>query len=115
MQRARLIVLAAIALLIAQLQCVATCVDQFCGAGSAQSQSVPPCHRQHKQSPAPVTCPDQILTTATSVHALPAGVAMMPALALAHNVSASFPRVAQEPVDPSPPGIGTLYAIVLRI
>ena len=111
MHRGKLIVLIVMAVLVAQWQCAAACAADLCGA------SLPPCHRQHNQSHerAPVSCPDQILTTATSLHALQTGVAVLPVLALAFHVSVSLPHVAPEPLDSSPPEIGNLSTIVLRI
>jgi hypothetical protein len=57
MSCAKLIVLVAVAVLFAQLQCAAACAEQLCVADFSGSAFVTPCHRHpdhsHGQTPAP--------------------------------------------------------------
>jgi hypothetical protein len=68
MPRVKLIMLAAMAILFAQIQCVAACVGQLCSADFAKTESVPPCHRHHNHShdQTPGSCTDHFIVSRTT-------------------------------------------------
>ena len=62
MFRAKVIVLVAMAMLFAQLQCVAACAGNLCAPDNARTESIPPCHRHHNHSHDKIPgCPQQAL------------------------------------------------------
>jgi hypothetical protein len=68
MPRANLIVLAATAILFAQIQCVAACAGQLCSPDFAKTEPVPPCHRHHDHShdQAVRSCTEHIIVSRTT-------------------------------------------------
>ncbi len=120
MLRAKLVVFAAIALVFAQVQCAAACVDQVCGSNAASSNSTPPCHRHHHPSHHMTdSCTREITFALSSIQTLPAQhpffaalVAPMPALPV---IADGRPNGAFDFLILSPPGIISLTSVVLRI
>ena len=86
MFRARLILFIGIAILLAQLQCLALCAGDVCGADLAKMHPVPPCHhhRDQPQDRGPGTC----WHPATPPAASPASAAIHPPATPAVGVTA---------------------------
>ena len=83
MFRAKLIVLIAVTMVFAQLQCAAACAGNRCGPEFAKSQSVPPCHRHrdHSQDRSPASCGYQLTSPpATTLQVLEVRALVMVAL-----------------------------------
>ena len=123
MPRAKLIVFAAMALLFVQLQCTAACAAQSYKADFGQSENVPPCHRHH-HSPShdhpSGSCVHQIivLTSASqqvSQIELPQFSVMNVAEPVVAVVLADSRAIGSSCTTPSPPGLESLSAVVLRI
>ena len=121
MLRSPLIVLAAVALLFAQVECVAACASELCTGPSHASQSAPPCHRHHEQSQprTPDQCPHgPILTAAAFPQASQAEC--RPPLAVSLSVLPEAPAIGAAGVEAldlaaSPPVFRILAPLVLRI
>lgn len=123
MPRAKLIVFAAMALLFVQLQCTAACATQLCKADFGQSENLPPCHRHH-DSPShdqpPGSCVHQIIVVTTpsqqlSQMELPQFSVMNAAEPVSAVVLADSRTIGHRHTTPSPPGLESLSAVVLRI
>jgi len=120
MSRARLIAVTVTALLFAQIQCVAACATQWCGANTAKTESVPPCHHQHGQSnsQSPQSCTHQALSAAAILDGMP-GAAVPQLLAPAAVIPSAVPDISEAPEFDSPtlspPRPPHLSNIVLRI
>jgi hypothetical protein len=115
MSRALQIVLVAIALLFAQIQCIAACASQFCD-GDFKTEQVPPCHRHHDYShdQAPSSCVQQItVPTATAPHTLQADAPILSALDVA--TTAGTRTSVLDLSEFSPPELKSLSSFVLRI
>jgi hypothetical protein len=105
MLRAKIIVVAAMALLFAQLQCSATCTTQ-----AGNGPSVPPCHRHyHPQAP----CHEDVGITAASPQVAPVAVMVDRVAVAAETLGSDF--IGHRPADSSPPGFARLSFLVLRI
>ncbi len=119
MPRAKLIVLVAMSLLLAQLQCVAACTNDLCDGTS--SASLPPCHRHHSHSKgsSPNCLYQTMVSSVMSDRALPielqpfSGGTPAVAAATPAPVEASF-RALPFFVG-SPPCLYSLSSVVLRI
>ncbi len=104
MFRIKVIVLAALAILLAQLQCAASCTTQAC-------QKVPPCHRQHA-SP----CHEEIGVVSANPEVSAAPVLWVDELAVSPRAAIAVSKCADDLLsDASPPGVGRLLPVVLRI
>src|SRR5580693_2014967 len=93
MSRALQIGFVAIALLLAQLQCVAACASQFCGDGF-KTEQVPPCHRHHDHSHDQTSgpCAQQItVPTATAPQTLHADAPILSVLSVVATMSSALP------------------------
>ncbi len=121
MLSAKLVVLLAVASLFAQLHCATACAANSCGTDSANTSSVPPCHRHHDHSHErnPDSCPHQFVAPVASVQGLhiemplasvPGLPAAMSAVRLA-DMWSSDPAFAAS----SPPGLRDLSSTLLRI
>ena len=121
MLRAKFVVLVAIALLFAQLQCAAACAAHLCGADSDKRSSLPPCHRHHAPSRdrTPDSCPHQTAAPAVSTEALHVEIRPVPAPGLPATISAALPadRWSSELAVSVffPPGLRDLSSTLLRI
>ena len=123
MAPAKLIVTVAAVVLFAQLQCVAACAADLCGANLSRTESVPPCHKHHNHShdQAPASCSFHLtVTQATSPHTPQLDEPVLSALGLAATASAILPLAGDSWVadlsDPSPPGMTALQSsTVLRV
>jgi hypothetical protein len=119
MSRALQIGFVAIALLFAQLQCVAACASQFCG-GDFKTDQVPPCHRHHDRShdQVPGSCVQQI-TVPTAPHTLQADAPILSVLSVATTMSPALPagtRTAALDLSAfSPSELKSPSSIVLRV
>src|ERR1700678_1746993 len=121
MTRALHIVFVAIALLVAQLQCVAACSSQFCGS-DFKTEQVPPCHRHHDHShdQTPGSCVQQVnIPAATAPQTLQNASPILSVLGLAATVSSTRPADTQPHAVGlaafSPPELRSLSSIVLRV
>jgi len=114
MARAKLIIVVAVAIVLAQLQCVAACAAV---SGSAP-QSAPPCHKHHNQSSG--SCAHQIIVTPSLPPDSPQlETPMLPFIAAAPAVSWGIPSLvrisARDSSEFSPPECGKDSSAVLRI
>ena len=124
MLRAQLIVFAAGALLMVQVQCAAACAAELCGNGCGRSESVPPCHRHQHRAPSqnrtPDGCPQRTI--------LAPAISLQTPQAEFQPLSVTGQAAAMEPARPAdmgsselalssfaPPGGKSLSVIVLRI
>ena len=123
MPRAKLIVFAAMALLFVQLQCTAACATELCKTDSDKSESLPPCHRHH-HSPShdqpSGSCLHQIIVATTpsqqlSQIELPQSSVMTVAEPGVAVLLADSRTKGHSYTTPSPPGLESLSAVVLRI
>lgn len=119
MLRAKLIVLVATAMLLAQLPCIAACAGQVCDTVS--SASLPPCHRHHNhsQGSSPNCLHQAMFSSAIPGHTLHAELQLVavgsPAVVQGLTLlPETRPREAAPPVA-SPPGQEELSSVVLRI
>ena len=125
MSRTKLIVLAAMALLFAQLQCTAACATQLCKTDFDKSESLPPCHRHHHPGPShdqpSGSCAHQVLVVTTpsqqlSQIELPHFSVMNAAeTVFADCLADSGVNAHRHMAAPSPPGYESLSSVVLRI
>lgn len=123
MSRTKLIVLVAMALLFAQLQCTAACATQLCKSDSNNSESLPPCHRHHHSPSHDQTsgsCVHQIVVVPTpSQQLLQMEMPPFPVMNAGKTVFADFladsGANAQSHLAPSPPGFESISSVVLRI
>lgn len=122
MPSAKLIVAVAAVMLFAQIQCIAACAADVCGARFGQTESVPPCHKHHDHShdQAPRSCSLRIvITSATSQHAPQLEMPVLSVLGPVPTVSSVLRADAQWWVlvvsDASPPGIPRNSSAILRI
>jgi len=122
MPRVKLIVFTAAALLFAQLQCAVACLIQPCDTGPAQTESAPPCHRNHGHTPqrTPAGCPHRILVaTGIPAQTLPEEIPLL--LALDYPATNPAPLPAATPASEldrsafSPPPFQNLSSVILRI
>lgn len=119
MFRVRLIVFVAVAMAFAQLQCVAACAGDLCGADLGQTESVPPCHEHHDQAPG--SCSFHLIVMPAAVpHAAHSHIPVFSVLGLAATVSSILPvdgdSCKATLSAPSPPGTtAPLSSIVLRV
>ena len=93
MFRGKLIVVVAVAILFAQLQCAAACARELCGADFAKTQLVPPCHRHQDHSPdrAPRTCRYQAINPpSTSPQPIAFHAPILPVAALTAGSSSTI-------------------------
>jgi hypothetical protein len=121
MFRAKLIVVA-IALLFAQLECVAACAGQLCSGDFSHSESLPPCHRHHGHShdQSPVSCAHPVvgaLAAAPDTLQLdaPAVLLLSPEAAISGGSPAETRTTALNSSGFSPPRFTGLSCVVLRI
>lgn len=123
MFRAKLIVVIAVAVVFAQLQCVAACTADLCGADLGQTESVPPCHKHHDHShdQAPSSCSFHLIVAqATAPDAPQSDIPVLSVHGLAATVSAILRIDGDSWIaslsDPSPPGTTALLSsTVLRV
>lgn len=123
MSRTKLIVLAAMALLFAQLQCTAACATRLCKTDSNNSESLPPCHRHHHSPSHDQTsgsCVHQIVVVPTpSQQLLQMEMPAFPVMNAAETVIADFladsGASTHNHLAPSPPGFQSRSSVVLRI
>ena len=122
MSRTKLIVLAAMALLFAQLQCTAACATQLCKTDSNNSESLPPCHRHHHSPSHDQTsgsCVHQIIVVTTPSQQL--SQIELPQFSVMNAVETVFADCLADSganarqMAPSPPGYESLSSVVLRI
>ena len=121
MSRASQIVFVTMALLFAQLQCVAACASQLCG-GDFKTEQAPPCHRHHDHShdQTPGSCTRQpIVSPATSPHTLQADAPILSVLCVIATMSVPLPADSRTPEfglsATSPPKLKSPSSTVLRI
>ncbi len=123
MPRAKLIIFAAMALLFVQLQCTAACATQLCKADFDQSENLPPCHRHHHSpshdQPAGSCVHRIIVLTAPSQQLsqieLPQFSVINAPEPVFSVVLADSRIIGHSHTTPSPPGLESLSAVVLRI
>src|SRR5581483_8981734 len=104
--RAKLIVLAAIALFLGQFLCVQTCAAQAAG-----TRNVPPCHRHHGS---PASCDHGIDAVQARPQILPGWTSAIAASPLVDSRPAFVDRT-DRPIEPSPPDSSWPLHLVLRI
>jgi len=120
--RTKLIIVIAIAMVFAQLQCVAACASNWCGPDLTKSQSLPPCHRHHdhSQDRTPASCVHQLTNPeATPPHVVQMRAPIMVALDLVTDlavvVGADVRVDGSHPTAFSPPEPVRTAPSVLRI
>ena len=121
MSRASQIIFVTLALLFAQLQCVAACASQSCG-GDFKTEQAPPCHRHHDHSHdhTPGSCTHQpIVSLVTSPHTLQPEAPNSSVLSVIATMSLPLPAESRTPEfglsATSPPKLKSLSPTVLRI
>ncbi len=121
MLRVKLGILVALASLFAQVQCAAECATRLCGADSAPTSSVPPCHRHHGHShdQIPDSCPHQAIRLAVSTQMQHVEISLVSVPGLPATASTVLPASLwhRELVFSafSPPGVRVLFSTVRRI
>src|SRR5579883_2017935 len=121
MLRSPLVVLAAVTLLLAQVECAAACTSELCTSPARASQSAPPCHRHHGQSQSgtPDQCPHSPILTAAAFPQV-SQADWRPPVAVGPSAPTETPAIGAAGVEmpdlaASPPGIRSLAPVVLRI
>jgi hypothetical protein len=121
MFRAKMIVVVAGAILLAQMQCIAACAGGLCN-DLAKTESVPPCHRHHDHSKdqGPAPCSHQpVISQATTPEIPQVQIPVLSHLGTPPNVVSGIPIEAGTrnlivPIFSPPPLVG-VQSTVLRI
>jgi len=113
------LIVIAIVLMFAQLNCAVTCAAQMCNPETGDSGQLPPCHRHKSQGQAPGSCSHPNVVTAAAAPHIEQSIFAICSEGALLSSDASLPSGPQVDItnNPalSPPPRDNFFSIVLRI